>query len=136
MIQGDPAACACTPSSWRGVKEALAASPDIPDVSLLSALMYAWLCEDGPKAVARLRRHMPLRLVRFASGTGQDDSGNWLSRDEVRALGGHAWTPWVRLVNERQMDLSFASNEACVAGGRFVYKSGGWLLLSLSEGCD
>lgn len=136
IIQGDPAACACTQESWRSLREALERSPDLPDAASLNALMHAWLCEDGPRAAARLRRHLPLRLVRFSSGTGEDDSMEWFSRDEVRPLGGEAWSPWVRVVSERQVDLSFAPNEACIAGGRFAYKGGGWLLLSLSEGCD
>lgn len=136
MIQGDPAVCACTQNGWRSLREELERSPDLPDLASLNALMHAWLCEDGPKATARLRRHMPLRLVRYSSGTGQDDSMAWLSRDEVRPLSGEAWSPWVRVVSERQVDLSFAPNETCIAGGRFAYRGGGWLLLSLSEGCD
>jgi len=135
-IQGDPAQCACAPSSWRSLREELKRSPEIPDVASLNAVMHAWLCEDGPKAAARLRRHMPLRLVRFSSGTGQDDSTEWFSRDELRPLGGEAWSPRVQVVSERQVDLSFAPNEACIAGGRFAHKGGGWLLVSLSEGCD
>lgn len=134
-IQGEPAACACSPAAWGELKAGLAQRSELARPQQLAALMHLWLCADGERAARRLQRRMPRHLPRKTQDTGEAEETHLVAREELRPLAGQAWNASWR-VDFDAVELSYWSNEACVMGGRFVFRAGRWSLVELGEACD
>lgn len=134
-IHGTPAQCACSKQGWAAIDEQLRALP-IESPQGLARLVHTFLCRSGEQATASLHRSMPKLIATSAWATGEEGTYHGrVSRSEVSPLDGHAWDASVSQEDAR-VQLSYAPNEACIAGASFIYKPGGWLLVGLGDACD
>lgn len=136
MIHGTAATCACSKSGWAALDAQLKALPDIEAAPELASLLHTFLCRSGDRANASLLRSMPKLVATSAWATGDEETTvGRLPRREVTTRGGSAWDASVSKDGGRVV-LSYAPDEACVAGASFIHKPGGWLLVGIDDACD
>lgn len=136
MIQGNPAACACSREGWAALEAQLNAVPEIAAPQELTALIRTFLCRSGTRASAALHRSMPKLIASSTWDTGEYKAAtSRLPRGELAPLAGRAWDASLS-GDGTQLRLSYAPNEACLASASFAYRDTGWLLVGVGDACD
>lgn len=136
MIQGNPAACACSSEGWAALEAQLKTLPEIAAPQELRGLIRTFLCRSGARASATLHRSMPKLIARSTWETGESKAAvSRLPRGELGPLAGRAWDASLS-GDGAQLQLSYAPNEACVASASFAYRAAGWLLVGVDDACD
>lgn len=140
-IQGEDRPNACSPESKKNLQQSVLNSKEEykkrPEAWRLIDVL---LCGDYSSENRRyLTESTAPKLRSTSESTGDNGEAIWIKRDQnlIDSLisNGQAWDAYIQ-TSRNEIQLTYASDEACIKTRTFQFAKGTWRLIAIGEACD